>query len=192
MNRLRMFGIFGGLFDPPHIAHLIIAQTVLEEFHLNHMVFVPAGNPPHKKAYSTYSLRHHMAKLAIKHNARFSVSDIEKKMKGKTYTIDVVRTLQQELKGQLNLVIGADQWAEINTWKTPDEIIKICRIIVIPRPGYRIRVTERFTDKVIVSKAPLLDISSTMIRRRVKKGLDITYYVLPDVHAYIQRKKLYR
>ena len=84
-------GIFGGLFDPPHIGHLIIAQWVLEEYNLNRIIFIPAANPPHKAKYSSYHIRYEMAVLAIKGNKKFFISNIEKQISGRTYTVEVIR-----------------------------------------------------------------------------------------------------
>lgn len=185
-------GILGGLFDPPHMGHLIVAQSVLEEFRLNRIIFVPAGNPPHKHKYSPYNIRFKMMELAIKDNRRFSISDIERNIPGKTYTIDVVKNLKQKIKGSIYLIIGRDQWEDIRTWKTPAELFKVSRIIVVPRPHKTIRKGGHFSQKIMVSHAPLIDISSTMIRKRIRLGRNITYLVPRAVHSYIKRKKLYR
>jgi nicotinate-nucleotide adenylyltransferase len=120
MKKARRVGIFGGLFDPPHIGHLIIAQAILDEFRLQKIMFVPAGNPPHKRAHSPYATRYHMTELAIRDNPQFTVSDIERHMSGKTYTVEVVAALRREVSGSPYLIIGSDQWKEIDTWKRPD------------------------------------------------------------------------
>jgi len=185
-------GILGGLFDPPHLGHLIVAQFVLEEFKLDKILFVPAGKPPHKYQYSPYEIRFKMTELAIKNNRRFSISNIEKNIPGKTYTIEVIKRMKKQINGILYLIIGRDQWEEISTWKTPGVLFKWCRIIVMPRPDGTIRKEERFSKKILFSHSPLIAISSTMIRERMKRGKDIKYLVLPSVYRYIKRKKLYK
>ncbi|UCC12022.1 MAG: nicotinate (nicotinamide) nucleotide adenylyltransferase [candidate division WOR-3 bacterium] len=191
MSKGQRVGIFGGLFDPPHIGHLIIAQAVLDEFRLHQIIFVPAGNPPHKRAHSSYAARYHMTKLAIRDNRYFAISDIEKHMPGKTYTVDVVAALRASLQARLYLIIGSDQWEEIGTWKRPQELFKLCRVIVAPRPGHTLD-THRLSHPMLhVSKTPLLDVSSTMIRKKIKNHHSIMYYVRADVLKYIKRKKLY-
>jgi nicotinate-nucleotide adenylyltransferase len=188
----KKFGIFGGLFDPPHIGHLIIAQSVLEEFLLDRVIFVPAGNPPHKIKYSPYDTRYTMTRLAVKNNEKLGISNIEKGIKGKTYTIEVIRKLKGKIKGKLYFIIGSDQWLEITTWKTPQALFKECIIIVVPRLDHKIKKMDRFAKKILMSHMPLLDISSTQIRKKVKQNQNIQYLVPLEVHRYIKRKGLYK
>ncbi|MEO0142550.1 MAG: nicotinate-nicotinamide nucleotide adenylyltransferase, partial [candidate division WOR-3 bacterium] len=123
-NSLRI-GILGGLFDPPHIYHLISAQWILQEFDLKKIVFVPAYNPPHKSKYSSYIHRLRMIKMATRGNKDFLVSEVERYVKGKTYTVEVIKRLKSQQKFlfplkisdlkavEFYLIIGADQWNEI-------------------------------------------------------------------------------
>lgn len=185
-------GVFGGLFDPPHIGHLIIAQHVSEEFHLERMLFVPAGNPPHKHHYSPYGIRYAMTELALAGNEKFSISDIEKEMPDKTYTIEVIKALRQEADDELYLIIGSDQWLEIETWKGPEALFKECRIVVVRRPNYDIKKESRFYDRIMTSTAPMIDISSTMIRTRIQENSSVRYLVTESVQDYITRNNLYK
>src|SRR4030042_528113 len=187
----KKIGLFGGLFDPPHIAHLILAQSVLEEFGLGEILFIPAFNPPHKKIYSPYPVRCHMLKLAIKGNPRFKFCDIESRLKGKTYTVDVVKTLKKETSCRLFLMIGSDQWIDIENWKTPKKISHYCRLIIIPRPGHIIKKKKFTNDNASVSRTPIIDISSTMIRNLVSSGRSIRYLVPSLVEKYIKQHRLY-
>jgi nicotinate-nucleotide adenylyltransferase len=191
MRTAQRVGIFGGLFDPPHIGHLIIAQAILDEFRLGTVIFVPAGKPPHKRAHSSYAARFHMTELSIRGNPHFAISDIEKYMPGRTYTVDVIAALRASIPGSLYLIIGSDQWEEIDTWKRPDDIFKLCRIIVAPRPGYTLDTCRQRYPMIRISKTPLMDVSSTMIRKKIKQHNSIQYYVTPEVLKYIKRKKLY-
>jgi nicotinate-nucleotide adenylyltransferase len=191
MKKARRVGIFGGLFDPPHIGHLIIAQAILDEFRLQKIMFVPAGNPPHKRAHSPYATRYHMTELAIRDNPQFTVSDIERHMSGKTYTVEVVAALRREVSGSPYLIIGSDQWKEIDTWKRPDDLFDLCKVIVAPRPGHTLDTRSRHYPLIRISTTPLLDISSTMIRKKIRQHRSVRYYVTPDVLQYIKRKKLY-
>ena len=184
-------GVFGGLFDPPHIGHLIIAQHVFEEFKLEKILFVPAGHPPHKSDFLPYQNRYEMTELAIGSNSSFSMSDIEKTMKDKTYTIEMIRQLRKGYE-DLYLIIGSDQWLEIETWKDPEALFRECRIVVVRRPKSDIKKESRFFDRIMVSTAPMIDISSTMIRKRVQKGLSIRYLVTPEVASYIKSGNLYK
>jgi len=184
-------GFFGGLFDPPHIGHLILAQHVLEEFHLEKMLFVPAGNPPHKRDYSPYGIRYAMTELAVAENENFTVSDVEREMQDKTYTIGVVKALHQRTEDEFYLIIGSDQWLEIETWKDPEALFRECRVVVMRRPNYEISKESKFFDRIMVSTAPLIDISSTMIRARVKKGASVRYLITLSVAEYITANNLY-
>ena len=184
-------GVFGGLFDPPHIGHLIIAQHVTEEFHLERMLFVPAGNPPHKHHYSPYDTRYAMTELAIAGNDKFRISDIEKKMADKTYTIEVVKSLREDSGDELYLIIGSDQWREIETWKEPEALFKECRIVVVRRPHYEVSKEAKFYDRIMTSTAPMIDVSSTMIRTRIQKKLSVRYLVTASVEEYITQNNLY-
>lgn len=185
-------GLFGGLFDPPHIGHLILGQHVLEEFHLDKLQFVPAGNPPHKRDYSPYETRYTMTQLAIADNDCFAVSDIEREIQDKTYTIDMVRALQQKAEDEYYLIIGSDQWLEIETWKDPEGLFRECRIVVMRRLNYDISKESRFFDRILISTAPLIDISSTTIRARIRKGSSVRYLIAPSVAEYIATHNLYR
>jgi nicotinate-nucleotide adenylyltransferase len=192
MKDSNNIGIFGGLFDPPHIGHLIIAHWVLQEFSLNKIIFIPSGNPPHKHTFSPYAVRHHMVKLAVQKNNRFVIDDIERRMTGKTYTIDVIRQLRRKFSENIYLIIGGDQWEEIHTWHIPDALINECQVIVVPRPGHKAIIKKALQRRVHMSSSPMLDISSTMIRNRTAAGASITYLVPFSVEKYIKQKKLYR
>ncbi|MBN2621686.1 nicotinate-nucleotide adenylyltransferase [candidate division WOR-3 bacterium] len=189
---LKRVGLFGGMFDPPHAGHCIIAQAVLEEFKLDTVLFIPAGNPPHKRKFVPFSIRYQMTEAAIRNNPHFTISDIETRLAGKTYTIDVVRTLQKERPGELFLIIGSDQWKEFDTWKTPDALLKICRIIIVRRLGHTITRMKGRSKHIRIAHAPRIDISSTMVRDKIARCESIQYLVPREVLKYIQKLKLYQ
>ncbi|UCG31182.1 MAG: nicotinate (nicotinamide) nucleotide adenylyltransferase [candidate division WOR-3 bacterium] len=184
-------GVFGGLFDPPHTGHLIISQHVLEEFHLQKILFVPSGNPPHKMEYSPFENRYAMTQLAVEDNVSFAISDVERMFTDKTYTIEMIKELRKGTDDEFYLMIGSDQWLEIETWKDPEEIFRECRIVVMRRPHHEVKKEARFFDRVMVSNAPLIDISSTTIRSRIKKGLSVRYLLKQAVYDYIKTNNLY-
>lgn len=192
MKGSQNIGLFGGVFDPPHIGHLIIAQYVLDEQKLDKILFIPAGQPPHKYSYSPYDVRYAMIKAAIRNNPRFCMSAVEKNMKGKTYTIEVIKKIRKRVNGSLFLIIGSDQWEEIDTWKDPDDLFQACSIIIVPRPGYNIKRERTIRGKIAISRSPLIAISSTLIRERIMKRKSIRYLVPPAVERYIIQTKLYR
>ncbi len=133
-----------------------------------------------------------MVELAIEGNANFLLSGIEERMSGKTYTIEVVKRLKQEIKGRLYLIIGADQWLEIKTWRSPEKLIRECQVVVVPRPGYELNKGILRRKGILTSHTPLIDISSTRIRKMVKQGANIRYLVPEPVLRYIRRQRLYR
>ncbi len=188
-------GIFGGLFDPPHIGHLITSGWVLEEFNLDRIIFIPAFNPPHKRKYSSYQHRYKMIEIAIKGNERFFISDIEKNIQGRSYTYKVIKALKRSdgiyQDASLYLIIGADQWNEIGHWKKPEIIFNLANVIVLKRPGFEIKKIKPFYNKILLSNAPLVDVSSTLIRERIKKGQYVEYLTVPQVLKYIKKNKLY-
>lgn len=133
-----------------------------------------------------------MIELVIKKNKKFFISALEQKMSGKTYTIEVIKELKKKIKGRIYLIIGSDQWLEIETWKTPEELFEECEIIVVPRPNYIINKSGRFSRKILISHSPLIDISSTSIRKKIKQNRNIQYLVPQEVYKYIKRKRLYK
>jgi nicotinate-nucleotide adenylyltransferase len=187
------WGVFGGLFDPPHIGHLIIAQHVREEFNLEKIIFIPAGNPPHKTGSAPFIHRLRMIRLAVRGNPDFMVSSVEGGMRGKTYTIDVIKGLKRRCHRPLYLIIGADQWREIQTWKNPRGILQQARLIIVPRPGYPIvRFPSLPTSRIFKSAAPLIDISSTMVRERIGFKRSVRYLIPDPVNRYIMNHGLHR
>ncbi len=186
------WGVFGGLFDPPHIGHLIIAQHVREEFNLGKIIFMPAGNPPHKTGSAPFIHRLRMIRLAVRGNPDFLVSSVEGGMRGKTYTIDVIQNLKRRFHRPLYLIIGADQWREIKTWKNPQGLLRQVRLIIIPRPGYPIARLPSLSTRIFKSTAPLIGISSTMIRERIGSKRSVRYLIPDPVNRYIKHHGLRR
>ena len=133
-----------------------------------------------------------MTELAIAGNDTFTVSDIEKEMSDKTYTIEVIKALRRKADDELYLIIGSDQWLEIETWKDPEVLFKECRIVVVRRPHHDIKKEARFYDRIMISTAPMIDISSTIIRSRIQKNLTVRYLVTPSVQEYIAQNNLYK
>jgi nicotinate-nucleotide adenylyltransferase len=200
MNGQRV-GIMGGTFDPVHIGHLVTAEAAREEFGLQSVVFVPSGNPPHKApgAVSDFWHRYHMALLATATNPFFEVSRLEHERGGYSYTVDTVRAFRQ-LYGagtELFFITGADAILEIVGWKQPEELFAMCRFIAAARPGYDLRqinalLGEYFSGSVSVLENPVLSISSSDVRGRVRRGTSIKYLVPEAVESYIMKSRLYQ
>lgn len=197
-------GIMGGTFDPIHYGHLVTAEAAREKFCLDKVIFVPSGNPPHKKnkEISPGIDRVNMTVLATANNPYFEVSDIELKRDGYTYTVD---TLKEFIKiygenTRFYFITGADAVMEILTWKDVSTILKLCRIVSAYRPGSDINKFRSMVDElekvhrsnIHLIEVPALAISSTEIRQRVKSGITIKYLLPEKVEKYILEKGLYK
>lgn len=190
--------IFGGTFDPPHLGHLAIAEAIRDRLKIDTILFVPAYLPPHKISHSLSSVddRLRMLELAIKGRTGFEISNIEMLRKGVSFSIDTIRQLKQERglrREGLFFLMGADSLRELHTWKDPDQILAESRVLVVKRPTCDIKsVQPNFRDKIELIEAPLLEISSSMIRHNVKAGESIDSMVTKAVADYIHRTGLYR
>ena len=181
---MKQIGLFGGTFDPVHAGHLIIAQSVLEELGLDTVLFIPSAHPPHKQSDIMFSPEERFSMLAraIQGNPRFRVSDIEMNRQGPSYTIDTIREIKSTLSADtaLSFIIGRDNLFEISAWKEPFAIIGECRIIVADRPvGAADPIPDWLVDSIELVRVPLIEISSSDIRARIRTGRSIRYLV-PD------------
>ena len=189
-------GLIGGTFDPVHIGHLIIAEEALDLVGLDTVVFVPSARPPHKRAdaLTPIEARMEMVSLAVRGNPRLAVSDIEVRRARPSYTIDTVREFRRELgDGEtLHFIMGADSLTQFFTWKDPLELLEACEFVVVPRPGVDISSGDRrILSRARVLETPLIGVSSSDIRARVREGRSIRYLVPQAVRAYIEEKNLY-
>ncbi|MGB9594152.1 MAG: nicotinate-nucleotide adenylyltransferase [Anaerolineae bacterium] len=194
-------GVFGGTFDPVHYGHLVAAEEVRYRLRLDKVLFVPAGLPPHKLDHDITPTRHRLAmlELAIASNPGFALSRVDIDRHGPCYTVDTLALLHEEYGPgtELFFLMGMDSLAEILTWKDPERLIRLARIVVVGRPGFQADVDE--LDKVLPGAAericivdtPLMEVSSSDIRRRVREGAPIRYQVPEAVEAYIHAHRLY-
>ena len=188
-------GIMGGAFDPIHIAHLVTAQEALLQFHLDEVIFMPSGRPPHKKRrLAPAEFRYLMVAVATASHPKFSVSRLEIDRPGVGYTVDTLEYLAAHLApdARLFFVTGADAVLDILTWKDPPGVLELCTLIAATRPGFDLsRLSAALASlgpevvgpgpdaRVQVMEVPGLDISSSMIRERLVAGLPVRYLV-PD------------
>lgn len=198
---MAAIGIMGGTFDPVHYGHLIIAEESRIEFSLDKVIFVTAGDPPHKKDYLVSDARHRreMTLMAIASNPFFECSDIEMERRGPSYTVDTIERFRQTLGSEANLyfITGADAILEILTWHEPHRLRSMCKFIAATRPGYRLedlkqRLPAEFMDQITFLEMPGVHISSTDLRERVRSGKSIKYMVPENVENYIYTNDLYR
>jgi len=195
MIQPRKIGILGGTFDPIHLGHLVLAEQVREKFQLERVIFIPSATPPHKteQELSPANHRFEMTKLALEGNSFFSVSDIELKREGLSYTIETLRKLKKLYEdSEIYFLTGSDVLDEITTWKNPEEIYRLAKIVIAVRPGFdKFNPEDHFAQKSIIATITGVDISSTQIREKVRKGESIKYLVPSKVEEYIRKENLY-
>ncbi len=191
----RRVGLFGGSFDPVHEAHLALARSALAALALDELRWIPAGQPWQKARTMTPALhREAMLRLAIEGEPRFVLDRIELERSGPSYTIDTVRELAAREPGsEWLLLIGADQYAGLHTWREWRELLGLVTLAVANRPGERPAAdAEVARHPHAVVPLPLLDVSATEIRERTAGGQDISKLVPPQVARYIEIHGLYK
>jgi len=189
-------GLIGGTFNPIHIGHLIIASDISAIFSLEKVIFLPSGNPPHKKTQDLVDAAHRlkMVQLAIANDSRFEASDLELKREGKSYTVDTIEGIINIYgeDSKIYFIAGSDSAGELPTWKEPQRILSLAHFVAVTRPGFPLsKVPKRYRDKMVAVETVLLKISSTNIRQRVREGKSIKYLVSPKVEGYIEKNNLY-
>jgi nicotinate-nucleotide adenylyltransferase len=186
-----VIGILGGTFDPPHIAHLAVAQAAHEQLGLDEIVFMPAGDPWQKSGYQITPAIHRMAmtRLAASAAPYFVADDREVLRSGPTYTIDTVMNLGQECV----LLLGADAVRGVPSWNRAEELIELVTFGVVDRPGVvRDDLDTKVQSKCTWIDMPRIDISSTDIREHVATGHSARFLVPEAVAVYIETNGLYK
>lgn|SRR5690625_4480664 len=185
---MKKIGILGGTFDPPHIGHILIAEEVRYALSLDEIWFIPTNVPPHKQtARTTSKHRLDMIQLAIDSNKYFKVNTIELARTGKSYTIDTMKILKQQCNHLFYFIIGADMVEYLPNWKQIDELMEMVQFVGVKRNTYQLETT--YPIKVV--DIPLIDISSSEIRRRIKEGEPFQYFLPEKVFTYIKEHHLY-
>lgn len=188
-------GLFGGSFNPPHVAHLIVAEIARDQFGLNEVWWIPNATPPHKSNENLASVEHRLAmtRRVVESNPTFRVCDIEVEREGVSYTVETLRALQEQSPDtSFALIIGSDSLDHFAEWHRPDEIAERVPLIVYKRPGGIEAVAEpRFANHVRYVAAPVMEVSGTEIRARCQAGRSIRYLVPEGVRAYIEDHDLY-
>jgi len=211
--REKRVGLLGGTFNPIHVGHLRGAEEIREAFDLEKVIFIPASVPPHKGMERLMDASHRleMVRLALRSNPAFSISDIELKRSGKSYSVDTIRYFKDLYPGPLFFILGEDAFFEIEAWREFKDLFSLCHFVVMSRPGFqkaglelpeslvpffrreaRGRWTHISGHCLYLQEITLLDISSTRIRERIKRGNSVRYLLPAEVEAYIDGKGLYR
>lgn len=201
---MQRIGIFGGSFNPIHIAHLIVAEQFVEALELDTCLFVPAARSPFKENDASYVSDAHrlaMVRLAVAENPSFDVSDVELARGGVSYTIDTVCEMQQRYpNAKLFLLIGTDQALMFKQWNRWAEILQRTQVCIVRRPVHGVDVDEAAVSRQLTLDgsspmwidAPYLAISSTDIRNRVRAARSVRYLTPTSVAAFIDQHGLYR
>jgi len=211
-------GLFGGTFNPIHLGHLRSAEEIRESFQLQQVVFIPSAFPPHKEGKEIISPIHRieMVNIAIEGNPGFSASDIETKRPGKSYSIETIDHFNTIHCSDLTLffIMGIDAFNDITTWKDYTYLFSCCNLVVTTRPGYKVTslktvlpadVTGDFSYvpeegrfdhisnfSLYFQDITLMDVSSSIIRKRIKEGRSIHYLLPEKVIEYIKIHRLYQ
>ena len=194
-DKTSRVGIFGGSFDPVHIAHVALARQALTELALDELVWVPAGQPWQKhRVLAPAADREAMVRLAIQDEPRFTLSRIETCRSGPSYTIDTVRALRAQRPGvDWHLVIGQDQYAGFHTWHGWEELLGLVTLAIANRPDAPPSADPQVLRVPHEAVAlPMMNISSTDIRSRIAHGQGIADLVPAPVARYIARHHLYQ
>ncbi|MDQ6674374.1 MAG: nicotinate-nucleotide adenylyltransferase [Chloroflexota bacterium] len=196
MTRL---GLLGGTFDPPHFGHVLAAQEVAWQLHLECVLFLPARQNPLKRGAPSSEAEHRceMVARAIGDNPLFSLSRLDIDRPPPSYTADLLQHLQA-VDRELFFVVGADILPELPRWRSPEEVLRLARLAVVNRPGSPVPNLDDLeaalpgargrTDLV---RIPGVDVSAAEIRARVRSGQPIRYLTPPAVEDYIRDKGLY-
>jgi nicotinate-nucleotide adenylyltransferase len=196
-------GVFGGTFDPIHIAHLAVAEAARDAVGLERVLFVPAGEPPHKRGRTITPAEHRLAMVeaAIAGNDGFAASRMELERSGPSYTIDTLRDLgaRDGLAGRLALVLSAEAFLELPSWHEPAAILELAALIVAPRDGYP-DATPAFLERefpgvafrAVFLDGPRLRLSASELRARAAAGRSLRYLVPDAVATYIGDHALYQ
>ena len=194
-------GIYGGVFNPPHHGHLVAAQEAHFQLGLDHVLWIPVGNAPHREINSDpgADARFEMVELATAGDERFRVSRIELEREGPSYTVDTLRQLRErEPEAELHLILGGDQALALPTWREPEEVLSLANLVVFERgSSNRNAIAIKYSrlrgaERVRFLEMPRIDISSTMVRRRAARGEPIRYLVPDEVASFIGSQNLYR
>lgn len=215
-------GVFGGSFNPIHLGHLLLADEILELLHLDQILFIPAAEPPHKpiRGLAPARDRFAMTELAIRGNPRFAISDLELRRYGPSYTVETLEALRGERGAgmELSFLIGSETFLDLLSWREPQRLARLARLVVIPRAGSAFDADGLQAQKVLgeigqerwirippsrppaepsgkgalLVAATSLPISSSELRRRAREGRSLAYRVPDAVWHYIQEHRLYR
>lgn len=193
-------GVLGGTFDPVHNAHLFVAEDAAARLRLAYVLIIPNAIPPHKQGHVVTPAEHRlrMVELAVVGSTVLRADPLEIERGGPSYTVETLRVLKARQPGvEIVYLAGADAVAEIGTWREPAEVVRLCRMCAVTRPGFDIAALRTSVPPDLLAfiefhAVPELGISSTMIRERCRLGLPIRHLTPDAVVRYIDEHGLYR
>lgn len=203
-DKTKRIGIMGGTFDPIHVGHLILGETAYEQFHLDKVLFMPAGNPPHKKnrkGRASDLQRAKMVELAIASNPHFELSLVEMNEDSYTYTYRTLERLNREYPDTLfYFILGADSLFDFELWKEPQRICDSCTVVVATRNHTSTslldqeiqRLSQKYNGEFRKLDSLNIDVSSGLLRSWIVENRTIKYYVTDEVISYIEKNHIYK
>lgn len=185
-------GLFGGSFDPIHLGHLLAASEAALALQLSRVLFVTAARPPHKTPQAPADIRHQMVLLATLSDPRFSASRIELDRPGTSFTVDTLEEAQQQFPAdELFFITGADAYSDLEGWHQAQRLPQLAQLVGVTRPGYAARLHPFFAAHTRLLDIPGFEVSSTLIRQRLRQGLGIQYLVPKEVEYYLAKHPVY-
>jgi nicotinate-nucleotide adenylyltransferase len=195
-------GLLGGTFDPIHLGHLILAETARDTLQLDHVFFVPAADPPHKRGQVVARAEDRlvMLELALHDNPAFSISRIDLERPGPHYTADMVELMRQQLDTETEIwfLMGLDSLIDFPNWHEPNRLRRLARLAAATRPGYAVdwapleAALPGISREVVLLPMPGVSIASNHLRQRIQEGRSVRYQIPEPVRQYIFRRGLYR
>lgn len=198
---MEKIGVIGGTFNPIHLAHLYIAYEAKNQLNLDKIIFMPVGSPPHKRNSNVLgaSLRYNMVKEAIQGYEGFTISDYEIRKQGYSYTFETLEYLKND-DNKLYFITGADCLLDIEKWKCPERIFKVSDLVVFSRGGYKKeelliqkdKIDKKYNTNINFLDIIDLEISSSIIRERIKTGKRVDFFLPESVLNFIIDNNLYK
>lgn len=191
----KRIGIFGGSFNPIHVGHAIIASSIMRQGLVDQLWFMVTPENPFKQGQQLAPEHHRlrMTELVSRRIAGAVTSSFEMQLPRPSYTIDTLNALQEKFPTfEFSLIIGADNWAKWQQWKSPEKIIRYHHVFIYPRLGYEVVIPDDIKNHVTLINAPIIEVSSTEIRQLIAEEKSASFYLTDTVEAYILKNNLYR
>lgn len=200
---MKKYGIMGGTFNPIHLAHLYIAYEAKEQLNLDKVIFIPTGNPPHKKNNGIIDAeyRYNMVKKAIEGYEDFIISDYEVNKNGYSYTYETLKYLKNKYYDtEIFFISGGDSLMDIEKWREPEQVLKNCTFVAFNRGVYtkeilseqKKKLEDKYKCKITLLDVVDIDISSSIIRKRIQDGKRVDFFLSKEVKDYIEENALYK